>query len=275
MQPASPVELVTALHGQFYVLRNDTFISRSMSLYGEWTESEFELLAPLLRAGDHAIDVGANIGCMSVPMARAVGPAGSVLAFEPQPGIFRLLAGNTLLNGLHNVRLFHAVCGAVSGELALAELDFSTPENYGAFSLGHLANGAAIKTSRRVAVVRLDDVVDVPALRLIKIDVEGMEGEVVRGAAGIIRQHRPFLYVENEMPGANSVAAIEAILALDYQIFWHFAAIFNPANFRGNASTAFATIACVNMLCTPLEVPVTCPLRRLASVTEHPRSGEW
>jgi precorrin-6B methylase 2 len=73
-----------------------------MALYTDWTESEFELLRRLLAPGDIAIDVGANIGCLTVTLARAVGPSGTVFAIEAQAGIFRLLAANTLLSGVLN-----------------------------------------------------------------------------------------------------------------------------------------------------------------------------
>lgn len=272
MVAVNPVDLVAALHGRFFVFQNDTFISRCMALYGEWTENEFDLLRPLLRPGDHVIDAGANIGCMTVPLARAVGPTGSVLAFEPQPGVFRLLAANTLLNNVHNARLFHAGCGAQPDVLLLAELDFGQADNYGALSLQALST-TPHGLQRQVPVVRLDDVFDAPALRLIKIDVEGMEARVVQGAEGIIRQHRPFLYVENENPGETSVAVIEAIVALDYRLYWHFAPLFNPCNFRANPNNLFDNIACVNMFCAPAELETECVLRPVTSATEHPRLG--
>ena len=58
-----------------------------------------------------------------------------MFAIEPQAGIFRLLAANTLLNGALNTRLFHAASGLRSGILELAELNYVRPENYGALSL--------------------------------------------------------------------------------------------------------------------------------------------
>ena len=268
------IQCIEALHGRFHVLRHDLYVSRSMALYGEWTEGEFALVQPLLALGDHCIDVGANLGCMTVPLAKAVGPTGSVFAFEPQPGLFRLLAANTVNNGAHNVRLHQAACGAVSGVTQVPELDYSRAYNYGALSLQAMAGAAqAGGISRAVPTVRLDDVFDAPSLRLIKIDVEGMEAEVVRGAAGIIGLHRPFLYVENEFPGAASAASISAIAALGYRLFWHVAPLYNPANFRKKAENLFEGIACVNMFCAPQEARIdTGALREVASAGEHPRA---
>jgi hypothetical protein len=70
---ASIYEMAETRHGQMVVLSHDTYISRSLIEYGEWTESEFELMAQALRPGDHVIDVGANIGPpgMSSPSSRS------------------------------------------------------------------------------------------------------------------------------------------------------------------------------------------------------------
>ena len=259
-------------HGHFFVLENDSYISRSLLTYGEWTEDETELLAQVLRPGDTVIDAGANIGALTVPFARAVGPAGSVCAFEPQPGIFRLLAANTVINGLANVRLFHAACGAAAGALTLDEHDFAAPANYGALSLEHLSSGTAT-LRRSVPVLTLDAAFQGDALRLIKIDVEGAETSVLRGAAALIARFRPALYVENEFP-ERSPELLAAVQSLGYDAYWHLARLFRPDNFRGEAENIFGDIVCVNMICFPAEhdVPVV-GLAKVSGLTGHPRKS--
>lgn len=271
MEFSHTVDLVAGLHGRFYILKNDTFIGRSMSAYGEWTEGEFELFKTVFRPGDVAIDVGANIGSMTVPLARAVGPSGTVYAFEPQPGLFRLLAANTLLNGVLNTRLFQAACGSAQASIMVAELPFDVAENYGALSLDVLAQATGPFPRRRVPLVPLDDVIDAGAVRLIKVDVEGMEAQVIDGAAAIIRQHRPLLYVENELP-VSSRATIEAIQRLDYRLYWHVSPQFNPNNFKCNRINIFGQNVCINMFCVPAESDFSVTgLRQVVSPTEHPR----
>ena len=71
-------------HGKLMYLLNDAYIGRSLDVYGEYSEGEIDLFRQLLRPGDVAIDVGANIGALTVPMARLVQPGGAVVAFEPQ-----------------------------------------------------------------------------------------------------------------------------------------------------------------------------------------------
>ena len=90
---------------------SDTNIGRSLDLYGEYSYGEADLFARLLRAGMVAIDVGANIGCHTVTMARLVGPQGAVIAFEPQRIVYQNLCANIALNALANV---HAINMAVA-----------------------------------------------------------------------------------------------------------------------------------------------------------------
>src|SRR5271166_6105200 len=71
-------------HGVMAFLRSDSTIGRSLDLYGEFAESENQLLMPLLRPGDACIDVGANVGTVALALAWRVGAAGHVYAFEPQ-----------------------------------------------------------------------------------------------------------------------------------------------------------------------------------------------
>src|SRR5262245_3941932 len=87
-------------HGRLCYLLTDSYIGRSLDIYGEYSEGEIDLFRQLLRPGDVAVDVGANIGALTIGMARLVGPSGAVLAFEPQRVIFDILAQNIRLNGL-------------------------------------------------------------------------------------------------------------------------------------------------------------------------------
>lgn len=85
-------------------LKRDTVIGRALQLYGEFAESENRLMARFLRAGDIALDVGANIGTCTLAMASAVGTTGLVHAFEPQALVFQTLCANLAINGLNQVR---------------------------------------------------------------------------------------------------------------------------------------------------------------------------
>ena len=77
-------------HGKLSYLINDAYIGRSLDVYGEYSEGELELFRQFLRPGDVAADIGANIGALTVGMARLVAPGGAVVAFEPQRTIFEI-----------------------------------------------------------------------------------------------------------------------------------------------------------------------------------------
>src|SRR4051812_49892110 len=70
-------------HGKLSYLLNDAYIGRSLDVYGEYSEGELELFHQLLRPGDVAVDAGANIGAVTVGMARLFGPGGAGVALEP------------------------------------------------------------------------------------------------------------------------------------------------------------------------------------------------
>lgn len=272
-------EMTETKHGRMVVLAHDTYISRSLVEYGEWTESEFDLMRQALVPGDVVIDVGANIGALTLPFANAVGPTGQVFAFEPQPRIFQLLATNCVLNDLTNVRLFNVGCAAAPGSMDLAELTYMADYNYGALKMGQLAEvassnrDAAGAMMRRTPLVTLDETFDGDRLKLIKIDVEGMEPEVLRGASGIINRFRPALYVENEFPD-SSAELIGTLQGLGYDAYWHIAPCFNPQNSRGRKDNIFGPVSCVNMLCVPAERGSTMNgLSKVGHIDEHPRKA--
>jgi FkbM family methyltransferase len=274
---ASNVRLVDGHHGRFFVLTTDTYIGRSLSAYGEWTEAELDIMLQIVRPNDHVVDIGANIGCHTVPVAKAVAPDGAVLAFEPQPRIFQLLAANITINGLANVRLFPAGCGDKSDLIRFPEMNYNTDNNWGGIRIEHLTGTAKPapkppgQLGQLVPVFPLDEVYDLNRLRLIKIDVEGMELDVLHGAERTIRRLRPVLYVENEFP-ERSESLLRCLSDLDYVAYWHVVSLFNPRNFRNNPDNLFGRVTCVNNVCVPVELKGEIGgLRPVADVSEHPR----
>jgi FkbM family methyltransferase len=264
--------LVEGRHGCFLVFAADMYVGRSLEVYGEWTEDEVAVLCQALRPGDHVVDVGANVGTHTVPLARKVGPSGSVLAFEPQPRVFELLAANVAMNGLDNVRLHNVACAAAPGSLKLPDIDYGRPGNFGGVDLRAM-HEASTRTARVIDIplVRLDDACDLDRLRLLKIDVEGMETEVLGGAQRTIGRCRPLLYVENEHP-ESSPALLGALFDLEYVPYWHIVPFYDPRNFRGVSGDVFEGMACVNNLCVPGEASVELHgLMPVVDLHDHPR----
>ena len=229
---------------------NDLYIGRSLDLYGEYCIHEARIAMDLLRPGMTAVDVGANIGALTVPMAQTVGAAGRAIAIEAQRGIFHMLCGNMAMNDLANVRTILAAAGSRAGAISVPRLMLDRPNNLGALSLVPGENAAM----DRVEVITLDSLA-LDACHLIKIDVEGMEREVLLGAADTIGRHRPFLYVENDRKD-KSEALLRHLFELGYRVWWHTPPYYDSNNFYGNTTNVFANTVAINVLCLPKERPM-------------------
>ena len=244
-------ERLTALkdcrHGRMLFLKGDQYIGRSLDLYGEFSELEAGVIAKLLRANDVVVEVGANIGAHTIPMAKLVGAQGLVFAFEPQRVIHELLCANLALNELFNVQPYRAALGRSVGTIKVPILDYASESNFGGLSLSQSDSG------EEVPLIALDSFA-LPSLRMLKVDVEGMEAEVLSGARETIARFRPILYVENDRR-AKSQNLIRLIEALDYKMWWHKPPLFNPGNFARRAENIFGNIVSKNLLCFPKESP--------------------
>jgi len=223
---------------------NDFYVGRSLDTYGEFSEGEVELFAKIVRPGDVVIDVGANIGAHTVFLAKAVFPNGAVFAFEPQRIVFQTLCANTALNNLLNVFTYQQAVGESPGMILVPELDPRSVQNFGGVDLGTSAPGIP------VPLVRLDDL-PLASCRLVKIDVEGMEANVLRGARQFVARLRPVLYVENDR-AEKSAELIALLREMKYELFWHEPDLFNPANFFAHGQDIFGNIISRNMLCLPV-----------------------
>lgn len=133
-----------------------------------------------------AVDVGAHVGNHTLYFSKILGL--KTIAFEPNAATFKLLAANVRENGVEpQCRLRHAAVGAAAGRVHTIA---STEANSGMSRVEIDADGDT-------PLLNLDDELknDGP-IDVIKIDVEGWELDVLRGAARVIQQHRPLLYVE-------------------------------------------------------------------------------
>ena len=190
---------------------NDSGVGRLLDLYGEYSEDEATYLAKLLAPGDVVVEVGANIGAHTISLANVVGSEGRVIAIEAHPAHFQLLSANIALNSLGNVQTINLAAGATQGSINLPDVDFKRPENFGIVELSPGGAGA------EVTVAPLDDLLTLDACKLIKIDVEGMEREVILGAKAIIDRCQPAIYVENDRKD-KSPALISTLLDLGYKL---------------------------------------------------------
>jgi FkbM family methyltransferase len=230
-------------HGVMLYNVNDQFQGRMLDKYGEYSEGEVDTFAQLLKPGMTAVEVGANIGSHTVAIAHMVGPQGRVLAFEPQRAIFQVLCANTALNALEQVEPYWMAVGAAAGEVIIDRLDMRAVQNFGGYSIG------AAKVGDKVPLRTLDSF-ELPACHMIKIDVEGMEADVIRGAAATIRRCGPMVFCENES-SEKSPELIQLLWDLDYDCYWHVTPYVRVPNYRGDPEKIHGTMVSTNMVCVP------------------------
>ncbi|CAN7341770.1 FkbM family methyltransferase [Phenylobacterium sp. LjRoot219] len=235
--------------GPMVALRTDHYMTKALELYGEYCPDEWRALRQMIRPGMTVVEVGANMGTHSVDMARACAP-GPFYAFEPQPRIFQVLCANLALNDIGNAFAYPEGCGEAEGVAVVPRLDYAREGNFGGMSLQ--PDGVAGVKVR----VRPLDSLELPACGLIKIDVEGFEPQVLRGARQTIARCRPVLYVENDRKDQQQ-EVISLIAEMGYRLYWHVPMLFSPQNFKGVQENIFPGVASVNMLCLPSERKTT------------------
>ncbi len=143
--------------------------------------------------GDTVYDIGANIGYVSLSLAKRVGVRGRVIAFEPIPQNIAAFRNNLEINGLKNIQLLECAASEHAGEAVIR-----MAENPSTASLEwHRENTAA--TTLTIRTVVIDDLVEageLPYPKFVKIDVEGAEASVLLGMKRTIAAARPVLFVE-------------------------------------------------------------------------------
>lgn len=147
-----------------------------------------------IKNGDRVIDVGANIGIFAAMLSRLAGPEGKVFCFEPSKRTFEKLKTVKALNRLDNLELFNLGCGASSGE----EVMYMASRSSGDSTLVPENRDKSGLRSEKIKLVTLDGFFAGRQERIdfIKIDTEGFDFEVLKGASGIIDAFKPAIYIE-------------------------------------------------------------------------------
>jgi FkbM family methyltransferase len=192
-QPQESITRVTTRAGDAFDIDRSSTLEWQLWAFGRYEPHLTELFSHLVQPGDRCVDIGANVGVHTVRLARLTGPGGEVIAIEPDPGVAKRARGNVALNGLANVRLINAAASERAGAMRLYRPSPRDTNRARASLLQHAYLTGAATT---VPVVAVDDVCAGKPVALIKIDVEGHESAVVRGAADTIARHAPSIVFE-------------------------------------------------------------------------------
>lgn len=253
--------------GKFNLIEGD-MISEIAACYGEWSEVEVSVFRHIIDEHSNIIEVGSNIGMHAVPLAKTA-HQGKLLCFEPQRIIFQQLCCNLALNDLTNVESYRLGVGNESGECSIESSDYSQAWNYGSFSLhkgfSTEANFQGKISREKIETIKLDDfppISELNALDLLKIDAEGLDIDVLKGAVQTIQRFKPAIFVEAQPSSAGEI--FNYLKSLEYIPFWVVSERYQATNFYGAERAEFGIDT--NFLALPKQVVENAPQTKLSAL---------
>ncbi|MXP44561.1 FkbM family methyltransferase [Allopontixanthobacter sediminis] len=187
-----PNEAVQTMRGGYRIALRPASDALELRMYRNRTyeAGTLAVISRFLKLGDTFVDVGANLGLMTLHASRIVGPEGKVVAFEPHPETYRRLIQNIELNNCSNVQPLQMAAGSGKSEAQI----YDVPSvNIGRASL--IRPDVDYRPAGQVKVSTLDEELDGQRVQFLKIDVEGFEAEVLAGASETLAK-RPIISME-------------------------------------------------------------------------------
>lgn len=185
--------VVARIDGLTYELDLGEDIDSTIYFRGAWEPEALGTIREIVRPGMTVLDIGANMGYFTLVFSQLVGDGGHVVAFEPIVWALEKLRRNAELNRLVNVAIEPLALSDARGER-------DVPADFGAFRASWTTPGGSARSgTERVRFDTLDAYVDrvgLSELHFVKIDVDGYELRVVRGAERTLRRHRPNMMIE-------------------------------------------------------------------------------
>ena len=242
-----PLVRVDEFKGVFNIgAQSDLF--RRLAIYGEYESKQVKCCLQYLNRNKDVIDIGANIGFYSILFAQEIDKR--VLSVEPTQNALRRLRQNIKLNNVESkVEIFEGVVSDHNGTLKIKSVvgkeEYSTIGNP-----LHKSIGQQQILEEEVVCITLDDLVEKYQLNpgFIKMDVEGAEMLVFKGAMKTLNKYRPIIISEltDELlrkNGSSAAEIIELIVSANYKVI-------DPLN----ATNTFKNQKFSDVLCVPLEL---------------------
>ena len=246
-------EYINTKHGNFEYCKFDKFIGFSLKEYGEYSDIELTIILHFIKEGDTVFDIGANIGAFSIPISKKIGHKGNLYCFEPQGLIFKILNNNLRKNKIKNTKTFQNSIGKNNKKILLRNIDYSKYGNFGGVSLV-TSNHNEISTkedSIEFKSLKLDNFLKIGKCDFIKVDVESMELDVLKGGKLFLAKYRPILWMENHPEKPNKLN--KYLMNHNYNVYWVKSRLFNPNNYFKNQINHFKQICTENIIAVPKE----------------------
>lgn len=231
----------------------DDLIVRALNMYGEWSFAEQILIAPLLRDKDSVWDAGAFLGTFGVGLVQLAGiTPNRLVAVEPNPEVLPYTQKN-LENNL-SFPTFVAPFAVGDSDIELVRREDTGEGNAGSIGYMPAPNNKGTIKAKSLKELRAK----FGNYDCLKLDIEGMENQAIRGDIEFIQKHRPVIWAEcNEEP--NSILLLEALVWLGYEPLYVAFPAFRAANFNGCDDKIYPIAYEAGLLAAPKE--------RLASFT--------
>ena len=189
----------------FYPVNNNSSVINAMLKGKVWEKKIVNIFNQYVKKEDNVLDIGSYIGLHTIELSKL---ANKVFSFEPVPLISACVDKTIKAMNIKNVKHYNVACGNHNG------IDYIHTNYNGDSSMGGIRDH---KFSQKfeIKVVRLDDIITDP-IKLIKIDVEGSEFEVLAGAINIIEEYHPIIIIETFKTKKNLKELKQFCEVLDY-----------------------------------------------------------
>jgi FkbM family methyltransferase len=226
--------IIETSYGPLKTFAQDSGCCKTIQLYGDYSPLEMAIMSAYVNSDSVVVDVGANIGAFTVPLAQK---AKKVYAIEPQVEVFEVLKDNIALNNLNNVEAINCAVGHHR------QPGYYTPNPFGPGIVRIESEGPV-----GVDVIPLDDLDFAPDF--IKIDVESMEAQVLGGGIRTIMNHRPVMFIEGSM---ESKEVLYILSMLKYCACPMSLPVYTPNNKNNCYTNYHVNTAHLMLLATPQE----------------------
>ena len=213
--------------GEMCLFLDDPSIGKSLDLYGEYCYPEIELILNMVNSDSIVLDVGANIGSHCLALAPYVN---NIVAFEADKENADLLEINCGLQSADNISVKHLALGNSVG-LTGTKFDF------GKTCLSTVTD-PDVEITTLDTWMTLHELMLLPKVDFIKIDVEGMELAVLKGGKSLITTVKPSMLIEMQDELKNP-AVYDFLIEAGYKIWWYPVATFNAGNYNNNQFDVF------------------------------------